>query len=197
MRGFVLGNPKGFNTKSAMKFGEVSVTIDPSTITSDVIVIKEVRITEPEVTYELGSGGSNFDAIKRNVDAYVGGGGKTPPKKGEKKEAGKKGPKLVIENLYITGGKVGVSATFLKGKSVGGTLPDIHLKDIGKEKKTEPGATPGEVAKKVHPAHPPPSQKTGANCEFGQCRDRHRHQLSRHSRYVPELVNSYHSGFLP
>ncbi len=148
LRGLTLGNPKGFNTESAMKFGEVSVTVDPKTVTSDVVVIKEIRITSPQITYELGSGGSNFDAIQKNVEAYTGGGSKQPAKE-EKKDDGKKGPKLVIENLYITGGKVGVSAAFLKGKTVGGTLPDIHLKDIGKEKKEEPGATPGEVIKKV------------------------------------------------
>ncbi|MGY8990205.1 MAG: DUF748 domain-containing protein [Rhodospirillales bacterium] len=148
LRGFTLGNPKGFDTESAMKFGEVSITVDPTTVTSDVIVIKEVRITGPQVTYELGSGGSNFDAIQKNVESYTGGSGK-PAAKEEKKDDGKKGPKLIIENLYITGGKVGVSASFLKGKTLDGTLPDIHLKDIGKEKKKEPGATPAEVAKKI------------------------------------------------
>ena len=148
LRGFTLGNPKGFNTESAMKFGEVSVSVDPTTVTSDVIVIKEVRITGPQVTYELGSDGSNFDAIQKNVEAYTGGGSGKAAAKKEKKD-GKQGPKLIIENLYITDGKVGVSAGFLKGKTLGGTLPDIHLKDIGKEKKKEPGASPAEVAKKI------------------------------------------------
>jgi uncharacterized protein involved in outer membrane biogenesis len=160
LRGFTLGNPKGFNTASAMRFGEVSVTVDPSTVTGDIIVIKEIRITGPEVTYELSAGGSNFDAIKRNVDAYTGAGAKQPSQ--EEKEAKKEGPKLVIDNLYINGGRVNVSADLLKGKSVGGTLPNIHLKDIGKEKKQEKGATPGEVAKKVMDAINTATAKTVA-----------------------------------
>ena len=56
------------------------------------------------------------------------------------------GTKLVIENLIIRGGKIKVSATLLKGKTLDASLPDIHLKDIGKE---EGGASPGDVVNKI------------------------------------------------
>lgn len=140
LRGLKVGNPKGFETPSAFELGGISVAIDTGTVTSDPVVIKEIVIDGPKVTYETTGTDSNIDAIKRNVDAYkkqYAGGGR---------QKGGEGPKLVIENLYIKGGEISVSAGFLKGKSLTTPLPDIHLKDIGKEKK---GATPAEVATQV------------------------------------------------
>ena len=67
LRGLVVGNPAPFETDSALNLGEISVSIDPTTITSGTIVIKKIAIGSPEITYELGSGGSNIDAIQKNV----------------------------------------------------------------------------------------------------------------------------------
>ena len=146
LRGLKIGNPKGFETPSAFELGGVGVKLDIGSVTEDTIVIKEIVISKPQVTYELGTGGSNIDAIRNNIDAYVKAhGGGTGG--GAKKESGE-GPKLVIENLYVRGGTVSVSANIplMKGKKMTAPLPDIHLKDIGKEEK---GATPGEVAEEV------------------------------------------------
>lgn len=144
LKGLTIGNPKGFNTPAAMKLGQIKVTLDPARTTKDVIAIKEILIMKPEVTYEMASGGSNFDVLQKNAQAYAqkmgaGGGAKKEEKAGE-------GPKLIIDNLYIRDGKVGVSHALLKGKEMSAPLPNIHLKDIGKEKK---GASPAEVADKI------------------------------------------------
>ena len=40
-------------------------------MTEDVIVIKEIVIAAPQVTYELGSDGSNLDALQRNAQAFM------------------------------------------------------------------------------------------------------------------------------
>ncbi len=144
LSGLVVGNPKGFQTPSAFKLGRISITIDTATVTSDPVVIKEIVITKPDVTYELGPGGNNIDAIQNNVNAYMArfGGGKTA--KADAKED--EGPKLIIRDLYIRGGTVNISAAILKGKKMTVPLPNIHLTDIGGKKK---GATPGEVAEKI------------------------------------------------
>ena len=114
----------------------------------DVIVVKEVVIAGPEITYEFaGGGGSNFDAIKRNVDAYAkqmgAGGGGGAPQQSSEAEGGKK---VIIEHLYVRNGKIGVSADFLQGKALNAPLPTIHLKDIGKKSN---GATAAEVAEQL------------------------------------------------
>lgn len=150
LSGLRIGNPKGFESPSAFELGGISVKLDIGSITEDTIVIKEIVISGPQVTYELGPGGSNIDAIRDNIDRYVkahGGGAKSGAKSDAKTGEGE-GPKLVIENFYIRGGTVSVSANIplMKGKKMTAPLPDIHLKDIGKEEK---GATPGEVAEEI------------------------------------------------
>lgn len=138
LRGLEVGNPAGFKTDNAFEMGSISVTMDTATVTEDPIVIKEVAIDNPVVTYELGAEGSNIDAIKKNVGGSGSGSGK--------KESDWEGPKVVIQNLYVRGGKVNVSAVPLGGKTMSATLPDIHLKNIGKK---GGGATPAEVAETV------------------------------------------------
>ncbi len=113
----------------------VSLHVDTGTVTGKTVVIKEIVVDKPAVTYELGADGSNIDAIAKNVDAYMGGGGGAG-QKGEKSG----GPKLIIENFYVRGGTVNVSATILEGKTLSAALLDIYLMDIGKE---DEGATPG------------------------------------------------------
>src|SRR3546814_1619733 len=49
-------------------------------------------------------------------------------------------------DLVISGGKIGISAAALQGRSLSSPLPTIHLKDIGKDKG---GASPAEVAQKI------------------------------------------------
>lgn len=142
MRGLTVGNPSGFKTERAMSLGEISLQVDVGSVTKDTIVIKEIVIAAPEVTYELATGGSNIDALQRNVNAYAGGGGG----KAEKSESGGGGKKLVIENLYVRNGKVNVSATALGGKTMTTPLPDIHLTNIGKQ---SGGATAAQVTQQV------------------------------------------------
>ena len=141
LSGFHMGNPEGFKTPEAMSFGKVNVKVDTGSVTNDVIVIKEVVIAAPQITYELAGGGSNIQTIQKNVDAFAksmgAGGGQKPA---EKSEGGKK---VIIEHLYVRDGKIGVSAAFLAGKQMNVPLPNIHMTDIGKKKG---GASPAEVA---------------------------------------------------
>ena len=140
LRGFRMTNPSGFKTESSVEFDEISMALDIKTVTEDTIVIKDITISGPRITYEHSSGGSNIDVIKKNVDSYLGVGS-------SKKKSGEAGgKKLIIEKLSILNGKANVSAAVLQGKTMSVDLPNIVLKDIGKSKG---GATPGEVASKV------------------------------------------------
>lgn len=147
LSGLKVGNPKGFNTPAAFQLGTISVNVDTSTVTANPVVIKQIVIEAPEVTYELGPSGSNVAAIQKNVDAYMAKLGVKPgggaPQKAQSDGDGKK---VVIETLTVRGGKVNVSATILQGKAMSAPLPEINLKNIGKE---SGGATPAEVSAKV------------------------------------------------
>jgi hypothetical protein len=142
LHGLVVGNPAGFKTDHALSLGEISMTLDLDSLTKDVIVIKQVSIVKPDVSYELGPGGSNLDAIQRNVDRYVaqhrGGSSQRTERNG--------GKKLVIEDLYIKNATAHVSAAVMQSSGMSVPVPDLHLRDIGKR---SGGATSGEVVKQV------------------------------------------------
>jgi len=84
------------------------------------------------------------------VKAYAQGlGGDGEAKAGaEAEDGGGKGPKLVIEHLYIRDGSVSASAniTRMKGKTLTAPLPNIHLKDIGKDTN---GVTAGDLVGQI------------------------------------------------
>ncbi len=149
LSGLKVGNPSGFQTDSAIALGEISVKLDTNSVTEKTIVVKEIAVTQPEVTYEVGQAGSNIDAIRRNVEAFAaaqGGGGTSGGSEQPASEGGDAERKLVIEDLYIRGGTVNVSASFLQGETLSAVLPEIHLTDIGKG---TGGATPQQVVELI------------------------------------------------
>lgn len=143
--GLTVGNPAGFSTPRALSLGDIHVKLDTSTVTSPTVVVKEIVITRPQVTYEQGASGNNLQTLQKNAQAYAGkmtGGGSTAPS--SKPEGG--GRKLIIEDLYVRDGQIAVSHSLLKGRELSASLPTIHLKDIGKAKG---GATVPEVIDEV------------------------------------------------
>lgn len=148
IRGLTVANPSGFETARAVSLGEVSVKINKNWSTN-LIVIDEIMVRAPEITYEIGSGGSNIATIQSNVESFMKaiagdpGGKSSAYSEPSDSEAG---PKVVISDLYIKGGKVNVSASLFKGKTLTTPLPEIHLTDIGKD---SGGATPAEVVDQI------------------------------------------------
>ena len=149
LRGLSIANPSGFKTKRAINLKEVSVKLGKGW-TSDLIIVDEVMINAPEITYEIGSNGSNISAIQNNVQKFMNamGGGANDSAGAETKPSSspENGPKLVINHLYVKSGQINVSASLMQGKTINTPLPTIHLKDIGKD---SGGASPAEVANKV------------------------------------------------
>jgi uncharacterized protein involved in outer membrane biogenesis len=140
--GLMVGNPAGFATPHALTLDQLSVTLDMNSLLgSGPIVIKEIDIVAPHVTYEVGGGGSNLQTLERNARAYTADAADAPATAGAQPQR-----KLIIEDLYVRDGQVDVSATVLQGHALSAPLPEIHLSDIGAD---SGGATPGEVAQEV------------------------------------------------
>ncbi len=144
-----VANPTGFSTPEALSLGEISLKLDVATLQQNPIVVKEIVITRPRVTYEFAQGGSNLETIQKNTQAYaqkMSPGGSKPDGGATPAKDGKAETKLVIENLYVRDGQIGMSHAALQGRQLSAGLPTIHLTDIGKGKG---GATPAEVAERV------------------------------------------------
>jgi hypothetical protein len=134
----LIGNPAGFKTPMAMKFGRLDIDVDLASVTRDVIHVRRIAIIAPDIIYEKGDSQTNFDAIQKNIDAYLG----ADAPKTEKKS----GKKLIVDELTLRDAKVEVSAALMNGKTVTVPLPDITLRDIGR---TQGGVTPGELGQQV------------------------------------------------
>ena len=122
IRGLTVANPEGFRTEHAFEADEVRVAVELGTLLEETVVVREVTVEKPLVTYELGPDGSNLEAIQRNVESAAG--------SGEASSRDAPTRQILVEDLYIRGGKVAASAVFLKGKSWKVPLPDIHLENI-------------------------------------------------------------------
>lgn len=140
IRGIQIDSPAGFSRKQLFTLGNVTVAIDPKTVTDDVVVIDKIIIEAPQVFYEINDKGeSNVDVLKKNLQKATG--SKDKAAAGDGKEV-----KLIIRKLIIEKGEIDARIAALGDKDLSANLPRIELTDIGKK---SGGATAAEVAKKV------------------------------------------------
>jgi uncharacterized protein involved in outer membrane biogenesis len=143
LKGFLLGNPKGFKSSEAVKVKSFRIDVDKGSLTKSTIIINRVEILKPDITYEKVKGGDNFQSIIQNVQHGIAGDNAAKDKSGDKKPS----KKMVIKDLYIKQGTVTLIQQVLLGdKGVTVPLPDIHLKNVGGEKD---GISPAKVAEEV------------------------------------------------
>jgi uncharacterized protein involved in outer membrane biogenesis len=146
IKGLVIGNPAGFSTPNAMELGDFKLKIKMSSLFSKAIVIEEILINEPQITYEQALKTSNLSALQANLTraetekpAPVAPEAKPEKKKGEAK-------KVIIDDFQFNGAKVNVTITALGGKKLTLPIPPIHMQNIGK---ASGGAKPVEVISEV------------------------------------------------
>jgi hypothetical protein len=150
LKGFLLGNPEGYKTPSAINVGEVSLGVRPKSVLSDKIHVTYVKVIAPEITFEgtLGTK-NNLSKILENVDSVASGAkpadtGTGQPKSQPADSGASK--KLQVDDFLISGAKVSVSMTMLGGKSLTVPIPDIHFTQLGAGPE---GITAAELTKRV------------------------------------------------
>jgi uncharacterized protein involved in outer membrane biogenesis len=153
IRGFIIGNPEGYQTDSAFRLGEVRVDVDIPSLFSDTIVIEEIAIRGAQITYEMsGLTDSNIAQIKKNVEAFGGPKEAEPGAEPEEEEkAPGEMPKVEIKKFTMEDCTVSLSATLLKGKKATAPMPPVHLENIGSGGKPI-GEVAGEIFDPVHGA---------------------------------------------
>lgn len=139
----VIGNPDGFDTEFLVKVDRAHLDVDLKTLLSDKIVIEELIVEGPEFAYEMSLKGSNIskflENLKRRKKDDAEEGVKAEPAEEQKEKSG--GKKIQINLFRITDAKVR-----LQSDAVVLPMPDIELKDIGKE---SDGVSPAEAAAEI------------------------------------------------
>jgi uncharacterized protein involved in outer membrane biogenesis len=139
--GLTVANPPGFSSPHVFSLGRIGTAIDLQSLRRDPIVIDEIVITSPQVTYELDEAGrSNVKALQENL-ARDGGGAKP-----EQQPAGETAaPNILIRRLVVEQGRVEARVPRLKDRDLSAELPRIELTDLG----GRDGASPETIARRI------------------------------------------------
>jgi hypothetical protein len=132
LRGLRIENPPGFSRADAIRFGEVALRIDVSTLVKDPLVIEEVRIDAPYANLEVKPPGkSNIDVIRENLERAAPQGAKRGPE-GETAPAPQAAVRrIVIRKFSFEDGSVAADARAVGGKQYDATLPAVRLSNVG------------------------------------------------------------------
>jgi hypothetical protein len=146
-----VANPPGFTSPDIFSLDLVSVAIDVESISSNPIIIDEIVVAQPRISYEINKQGtSNLDVLKKNVEAY------SAPKdssSGTAKQEQEQEPaardeevKLIIRKLRFEGGELNATSALRPDKPVQAKLPAFAMNNIGE---SSGGATSEQIAKEV------------------------------------------------
>jgi hypothetical protein len=135
IRGLSIGNPEGFTAENIMQLGEITVSLNTSSLLSDVIEITEITVVEPVITYETKITTDNIRALLANL----------PSTSGEVGDdvAVDSGKGLIINEFNLNGAQLNLIASIIEQSVV---LGDIQLRDIGTENQA---ATVSQALEKI------------------------------------------------
>ncbi len=112
-----------------------TITFAVGDISRDLVTLNEVVVDGMTVTYYIGAGGTNIDALRGNIKSTSG-----------KSEASAEAPKLIIKKLRIINAKLVPHLSGIGEQAI--DLPPITMTDLGTKSKP---ATASEVARQVVP----------------------------------------------
>lgn len=151
LKELTIGNPKGWTTEHAFFLREISINLEPKSLTGDHIVINSILIDNPEIIYETTITNSNLQDLLKNIQQSTGGSGQTaqttPAKPEAKPETAAQPdakpaqePKIEIKSFRLVNVTVKVAGA---GNVYTVVLPELVMENLGTK---EGGLTPKEMA---------------------------------------------------
>ena len=135
IRGLTIENPEGFTEDNIMQLGEVTVSLNLSSLLGDIIEIYEVSVIEPVITYETKITTDNIRALLVNLPST--------PGAANEDVAVDAGKGLIIKEFNLREAQVNLIASIIEQSVV---LGDIQLLDIGTENQA---ATVSQALEKI------------------------------------------------
>src|ERR1043166_4876112 len=96
-----VGNPEGYKTPSAIKVDDIKMGLQVGSVLSDTLVVNELNVQKPEITFDGTLTGNNLGKILANIEASA----------GSDKAASKSEKKYVVKDVVVKGGIINVSIT--------------------------------------------------------------------------------------
>jgi hypothetical protein len=135
VRGVTIENPEGFTEDNIMQLGEVTVSLNLTSLLGDIIEIYEVSVIEPVITYETKITTDNIRALLANLPST--------PGAANEDVADDAGKRLIIKEFNLRDAQVNLIASIIEQSVV---LGDIQLLDIGSENQA---ATVSQALEKI------------------------------------------------
>ncbi len=133
LTGLVVNNPDGFETAAAVALPEIRIKVDWNSLLTDTVIVEEVLIVKPAITFEWSLQGSNLGTIHENVKRNTGPGSNDD---NQEKDAKPEESREFDKSVHIR--KVTVKDALVNVSFVGGQsevtqlpLPDLELRNIG------------------------------------------------------------------
>ena len=135
LKNLTVANPQGYAQPYILNVGDVYARVNLKSVLEPLIVVEEVRVENPEVTYELRNvTNNNVSDLLNNINKNTASGAEDKPAENSAEPA-KEGKKVVVDLVTVTSGKVNIAASIAgQGAAAGIPLPKIEIKDIGREK---------------------------------------------------------------
>ncbi|WP_138431071.1 hypothetical protein [Fodinibius saliphilus] len=116
IKGITIHNPEGFSENPAVKLQQITLEIDPYSLFSETVRVKEIRIENPELYFEQKVIGSNLNALSDEL------GGDSSSD-----------TNVIVDHLLIEDGRLTLTTDIGEEKSVQGAFSKIEIEGIGKE----------------------------------------------------------------
>ena len=129
----VIGNPQGWQSSNAFTLGQISLHVEPRSLTGEHIVVNSIVIDRPEITYETRLTSSNLQDLMRNIQNAAGGETKGTTKDG-------KAVKIEVKNFELRNARITVMGA---GQTATIDMPPLTLQNLGSN---EGGLTPEQLS---------------------------------------------------
>lgn len=129
----VVNNPAGYETAHAVSLPKIRVQVNGNSLLTETVIVEEVLIVKPVMTFEWSLRGSNLGAIQENVRRHT---RVDPDDDDEEKETQHEEDEEFDKTVYVK--KVMVKDAIINVSFTGGEsevirlpLQDLELRDIG------------------------------------------------------------------
>lgn len=148
IRKITIANPQNYKMPYLFELNNISVKVDLKSLTSDTVIIEDITVDKPAITYEMLSlTQNNIKEIQNNVNSYL-----NKSSSNDKAETTSEtdsadqsaGKKVIIRHLAINDATLSAAAG---DKDVSIILPDITMNNIGDDSKKAGSNIPQVIAK--------------------------------------------------
>lgn len=133
LENLVIGNPPGFKSDYAFSLGKLHIKLNPMSLFSERIEIRELMIDQPDLIWEIRKGGSNFQVLQKNLPAT------------DSSDAAEDSLLVMIDHVYLNGTRVTIEGLPVS-RDTSMSLPDLHIENIGRD---EGGVTFGNAMDEI------------------------------------------------